>query len=150
MTDRIEKEILIRAPRSRVWRAISDKTEFGTWFEARFAAGPFVAGEKVNGQITTKGYEHVPMNIEIVDVEPESRLSYRWHPYGIDPAVDYSQETPTLVTFTLSDAPEGTRLQLVESGFDLLPPQRRTEALEKNDRGWTAQLHNIERHVASE
>ena len=101
MSDRIEKEILLHSSPARVWRAVSDKSEFGAWFGVRFPPGTFVPGEKVSGNITYPGYEHVVMEIEIVDVEPEQRLSYHWHPYAIDPTVDFSGEEPTLVTFTL-------------------------------------------------
>ena len=148
MTDRIERQLVIHAPRSRVWRAISDKTEFGTWFRVNLPAGTFAPGEKVRGNISHPGYEHLLMNIDIVEVEPERKLSYRWHPYAIDPNVDYSSEEPTLVTFTLEDADGDTRLQIVESGFDRVPPHRRDEAFRMNDEGWAAQLQNIERHVA--
>jgi len=148
MADRIEKQILLRAPRSRVWRAISDKTEFGEWFRVKFPPGTFAAGEKVSGQITYPGYEHLVMDIQLVDVEPERRLSYRWHPYAID-SNDYSGEPTTLVTFTLEEAPEGTLLTIVESGFDQIPLPRRDEAFKMNDSGWTQQTKNIERHVTA-
>jgi uncharacterized protein YndB with AHSA1/START domain len=147
VTDRIEKQILLRAPRSRVWRAIRDKTEFGAWFGVRFPAGAFTAGEKVSGAITSPGYEHVLMDVEIVDVLPERQLSYRWHPYAIDPAVDYSSEPTTLVTFTLEEAEAGTRLTIVESGFDRIPLHRRADAIRMNDRGWAEQMASIDRHV---
>ena len=147
MTDRIEKHVLLRAPRSRVWRAIVDKTEFGQWFGVKFAPGTFASGEKVSGQITYPGYEHLVMEIELVEVTPESRLSYRWHPYDVDPAVDLSAEPTTLVTFTLEEKEGGTLLTIVESGFDQIPLLRRPEAYRMNDGGWTEQLTNIERHV---
>jgi uncharacterized protein YndB with AHSA1/START domain len=147
--DRIEKKITLRAPRARVWRAISDKTEFGAWFGVAFPAGAFKAGEKVSGKITTPGYEHLVMHIDIVEVSPEHRLAYRWHPYDVDPNADVSAEPKTLVTFTLEDAKEGTRLTIVESGFDKVPLHRRTEAMKMNDQGWTEQTKNIERHVTA-
>ena len=148
MTDRIEKQILLRAPRARVWQAIVDKSEFGTWFGVRFAPGTFAAGEKVSGQITYPGYEHLIIGIEVVEVSPERRLSYRWHPYDIDPRVDLSAEPTTLVTFTLEEKAEGTLLTIVESGFDRIPLHRRDEAFRMNDSGWTEQITNIKRHVA--
>ena len=147
--DRIEKEILIRAPRSRVWRALADKSEFGTWFGIRFPAGAFTPGEKVRGQLTYPGYEHVVLEVEIVDVVPDERLSYRWHPYAVERDVDYSGEPTTLVTFTLSDDAGGTRLEVVESGFDRIPLERRAKAFRSNDGGWTQQIHNIDRHVTA-
>lgn len=149
MTDRIEKQITLRAPRSRVWRAVCDKTEFGAWFGVAFPAGTFRAGEKVSGRITYPGYEHLVMDIEVVEVTPEQRLSYRWHPYAIDPNADYSSEPTTLVTFTLEDAGKGTRLTIVESGFDKVPLHRRAEAMRMNDSGWSEQMKNIERHVTA-
>ena len=149
MTDRIEKKIVLGAPRSRVWRAICDKTEFGAWFGVKFPAGTFAPGEKVSGGITYPGYEHLTMDIEVVDVEPERRLSYRWHPYAVDPGADYSSEPMTLVTFTLDDAESGTLLTIVESGFDKVPLHRRAEAFRQNDSGWTEQTKNIERHVTA-
>jgi uncharacterized protein YndB with AHSA1/START domain len=147
MTDRIEKQILLRAPRSRVWRAISDRIEFGKWFGVKFPAGTFAPGETMSGNITHPGYEHLLMNIDVVEVVPEERLSYRWHPYAIDPNVDYSAEPMTLVTFTLEEAEDGTRLTIVESGFDRIPLHRRDEAFRMNEGGWTQQMKNIERHV---
>jgi len=149
MTDRIEKQITLRAPRSRVWRAVFDKTEFGAWFGVAFPAGTFKAGERVSGRITYPGYEHLVMDIEVVEVTPEQRLSYRWHPYAIDPNADYSSEPTTLVTFTLEDAGKDTRLTIVESGFDKVPLHRRAEAMRMNDSGWTEQTKNIERHVTA-
>lgn len=149
MTDRIEKKILLRAPRSRVWRAISDKTEFGTWFRVRLPAGAFQAGERVTGNITYPGYEHLTMDIQVVEVAPERRLAYRWHPYAVDPDTDYSAEPTTLVTFTLDETKEGTMLTIEESGFDQIPLHRRAEAFRMNDGGWAEQITNIERHVTA-
>jgi uncharacterized protein YndB with AHSA1/START domain len=148
MTDRIEKAITIRAPRARVWRALVDRTEFGTWFRVLFPAGTFAAGESVVGQITHPGFEHMTMDIHIVEVVPEEKLSYRWHPYAIEER-DYSAEPMTLVTFTLEDVPEGTRLTVVETGFDQVPLHRRDEAYRMNEMGWAQQTKNIERHVTA-
>jgi uncharacterized protein YndB with AHSA1/START domain len=145
--DRIEKETVLRAPRARVWRALSDPTEFGTWFGVRLQ-GTFEPGARVPGRITIPGYEHVTFEMTIERVEPERLFSYRWHPYAIDPKVDYSKEPTTLVEFELADAPEGTRLKIVESGFERIPAGRRAEAFRMNDGGWTGQLENIRKHVA--
>ena len=148
-TDRIEKTIILKAPRSRVWRAIARAEEFGTWFGVKLD-GEFSPGEKVSGRITIPGYEHVVMEITIERVDPERLFSYRWHPYAIDPKVDYSGEPTTLVEFHLEDAPAGgTKLTVTESGFDRIPLARRAEAFRMNDHGWGAQLRNIERHVAA-
>lgn len=149
MTNQISKQVELRAPLGRVWRAVSDKTEFGAWFGVRFAPGTFVEGETVSGNITYPGYEHLVMDIEIIEVTPERTLAYRWHPYAIDPKVDYSAEPMTLVTFTLEPTETGTLLTIVESGFDAIPLHRRDDAFRMNDSGWAEQLVNIESHVAA-
>ena len=145
-TDRIEKMILLRAPRSRVWRALTNAEEFGTWFGVRLA-GPFTPGKRVRGRVTHKGYEHLTFDITIEQLEPERLFSWRWHPHPIDTSRDYTTEPATLVVFELADAPDGTLLTVVESGFDRIPPDRRAEAYRGNEEGWTAQMANIERHV---
>jgi uncharacterized protein YndB with AHSA1/START domain len=148
-TDRIEREILLKAPRARVWRALSNAEEFGNWFGVNLKGQKFATGQKARGQITIPGYEHVVFEVLLESVEPERLLSMRWHPYAIDPAVDYSQEPTTLIEFRLKDAPGGTLLTLVESGFDQIPPARRLEAFRKNSGGWDQQMKNIEKHVAT-
>ncbi|HEX6084783.1 MAG TPA: SRPBCC family protein, partial [Thermoanaerobaculia bacterium] len=130
-------------------QALFDKGEFGTWFGVRFPAGTFAAGETVRGNITYPGYEHVVMEIEVVEVVAGQRFVYRWHPYAVDPQVDYSSEPTTLVTFSLEDAAEGTLLTVVESGFDAIPAHRRDEAVRMNDGGWAEQMLNVERHVST-
>jgi uncharacterized protein YndB with AHSA1/START domain len=145
-TDRIEKEILLKAPRSRVWRAITDSKEFGAWFQCVFT-DPFRPGARVKGKITYPGYEHLTMDIVIEKMEPERLFSFRWHPGAPDPNVDYSKEPTTLVEFKLEDADGGTRLKLVESGFDAIPIARRAEAFKSNDGGWTEQMTNIEDYL---
>src|SRR5437773_1944548 len=146
-TDRIERQILLRVPRSRVWRALTDPVEFGTWFGVK-VGGTFAPGARVRGQITHKGYEHVTWDITIERMEPERLFSWRWHPYAVEPGVDYSDETPTLVVFELQDVPEGTRLTVVESGFDQVPLARRAQAYRMNEQGWTHQVQAIARYVA--
>ena len=146
-TDRIEKKIVLKAPRSRVWRAITDSTEFGTWFRAR-VDGPFQAGKKARGNITYPGYEHLAFEVEVQRIEPESLFSLRWHPHAVDPKKDYSAEPTTLVEFHLAEVAGGTELTIVESGFDAIPAERRETAWRSNAGGWEEQLTNIERHVA--
>ncbi len=148
-TDRVERSIQIDAPRSRVWRALSDAEEFGNWFGANLKGQAFAPGQRVQGPITIAGYEHILFDVVVDRVEPEKLLSYRWHPYAVDPAVDYSKEQRTLVTFTLKDAGTGTLLTVVEAGFDNVPPGRRLEAFRMNSRGWEGQMRNIQRHVAA-
>jgi uncharacterized protein YndB with AHSA1/START domain len=145
-TDRIEKTIVLRAPRSRVWRAIANAEEFGAWFGVKLE-GAFAPGARVQGRITTPGYEHLTMEITIEQVDPERLFSYRWHPNAIDPGTDYSGEPTTLVEFRLDEVAGGTRLTVIESGFDRIPLERRAEAFRMNDQGWAEQIKNIERHV---
>jgi uncharacterized protein YndB with AHSA1/START domain len=145
--DRIEKHIQLRAPRARVWRALTQASEFGAWFGMKLA-GSIEAGATVHGKLTVAGYEHLTVEMRIERVEPERVFSYRWHPYAIDPKVDYSKEPMTLVEFRLADAAGGTELTLIESGFEHVPAARRAEAFRMNEGGWSAQLKNIERYVS--
>jgi uncharacterized protein YndB with AHSA1/START domain len=147
-SDRIEKRILLKAPLSRVWRAVSDAREFGTWFRVELEE-PFVAGQTVRGNITHPGYEHLRAELFVERILPQTYLSYRWHPAAIEPGVDYSKEPTTLVEFKLAETAEGTELTIVESGFDALPPARRAEAFRLNEGGWSAQCENIRQYVAS-
>jgi uncharacterized protein YndB with AHSA1/START domain len=148
-TDRIEREILLKAPQARVWQALANAEEFGTWFGVNLKGKTFAPGKRVQGQITYPGYEHVVFDVTIERMEPERLLSWRWRPAAVDPSVDYSKEPTTLVVFELTDAPGGTRLRVVESGFDSLPPERRLEAFRMNSGGWDEQMRNIEKHVAT-
>jgi uncharacterized protein YndB with AHSA1/START domain len=147
MHDRIEKRIELKASVSRVWRALTDHREFGEWFRVNLE-GPFVPGQIARGQITHPGYEHLKWEAVVQKIEPERFFSFTWHPYAIDPKIDYSQETPTLVEFRLEKTLTGTLLVLTETGFDKIPSNRRLEAFRMNDGGWAAQMKNIESHVA--
>ena len=147
--DRIEREILLRVPRSRVWQALSNAEEFGHWFGVALEGKTFATGQRVQGQITYPGYEHVVFEVLIEHMEPERLLSWRWHPYAVDPSVDYSTEPTTRVVFELEEVEGGTLLRVVESGFDNLPASRRLEAFRMNSGGWDEQTKNIERHVMS-
>jgi uncharacterized protein YndB with AHSA1/START domain len=145
-TDRIEKKVVLRAPRSRVWRAISDAEQFGEWFRVKLD-GKFVEGKSISGKMLHKGYEDAKFEIEIERIQPETYFSYRWHPYALDAKVDYSKEPTTLVEFRLEDATDGTALTILETGFDGIPLARRAEAFRMNDGGWTSQVRNIENYV---
>ena len=147
MSDRIEKRIELAAPVSRVWRALTDYLEFGQWFGVKLD-GPFRAGQVSRGHITHPGYEHVKWKAVVQKMEPERLFSFTWHPYAIDPKIDYSGETPTLVEFRLEETASGTLLLITESGFDKIPSHRRLDAFRMNDGGWAQQLKNIEKHVA--
>jgi uncharacterized protein YndB with AHSA1/START domain len=147
MKDRIEKRIELKAPVSRVWRALTDYREFGEWFRVKLD-GPFVPGQISCGQITYPGYEHLKWEAVVQSIEPEHLFSFTWHPYAVDPKIDYSNEASTLVEFRLEKITSGTLLLVTESGFDKIPSDRRFEASRRNDGGWTEQMKNIEAYVA--
>ena len=157
-TDRIEKKILIRAPLKRVWRALSDSKEFGTWFGVKFDA-PFTPGAHMRGKIVgtavdaevaklQKRYEHVPFEITIDRIEPERLFSFRWHPNATEPGVDYSKEPTTLIEFTLEEVPKGVMLTVTESGFDQIPLARRAKAFTANEQGWGMVIKLVEKYLA--
>ena len=157
-TDRIEKTVQLRAPLARVWRAISVAKEFGTWFGVEFD-GPFAAGARVTGRIvptkvdvevakSQQPYAGIAFEFTVERVEPMKLISFRWHPFAIDPKVDYSKEPTTLVTFKLEEVAGGTKLVISESGFDRIPLERRAKAFTANDEGWTAQIKLIEKYLA--
>ena len=147
MSNTIEKRIELKAPVSRVWRAITDHREFGEWFKVDLE-GPFVPGQVARGRITHPGYEHVTWQVTVKEMQPEKLFSFTWHPYAIDPNVDYSGEPPTLIEFRLEPMATGTLLVVTESGFGNIPAHRRDEAFRMDEKGWAQQLKNIESHVA--
>jgi uncharacterized protein YndB with AHSA1/START domain len=144
-TDRIEKTILLHAPRSKVWRALTDPAAFSDWFQVSLT-GPFTPGARVTGPVTHPGYTHLTMVITIDQVEHERRFSWRWQPGG-DPDIDPSEAT-TLVVFELEDVPQGTRLTVTESGFDAIPLSRRAKAYRENEEGWAGQMENLRQYLA--
>jgi uncharacterized protein YndB with AHSA1/START domain len=157
-TDSIQKKILLRAPRARVWRALTDSTEFGLWFGMKFN-GPFAPGRVMNGEIVTttvnpeiakaqEPYKGIRFDITIEHMEPQRLFSFRWHPGAVDPKIDYSKEPTTLVEFTLEDAADGILLTVTESGFDKIPLERRAKAFADNEGGWTAVITLIEAYLA--
>ncbi|HEV3157590.1 MAG TPA: SRPBCC family protein [Candidatus Baltobacteraceae bacterium] len=156
-TDRIEKKTLLHAPLARVWRAISDAKEFGSWFGVDFE-GDFVAGSRMIGRIvpttvdaevakSQEPYSGVAFSVHIDRVEPLRLFSFRWHPFAVDSDSDYSNEPMTLVAFELEEIPGGAMLTITESGFDQLPPTRRVKAFTANEQGWSAQTRLIEKYL---
>ena len=145
-TDRIQKTVVLRAPRSKVWRALTDPAQFSQWFGVKVEE-PFTPGHRVRGPVTTPEYAHLMFEITVDRMEPEQLFSWRWQPGGnpdIDPA-----EPETLVIFELEEVGEGTRLTVTESGFDRIPLARRSKAYRENDEGWTAQLESIRQYLAA-
>lgn len=154
---KIEKRVVLRAPLERVWRAISDAEEFGRWFGVRFD-GPFVAGTSVtaaisptvvDGEVAKRQEPHagVRSTWQIVAVEPRRRFAYRWHPFAIDPDVDYDSEPTTLVEFTLREQPDGVLLTITESGFEAIPEARRGPSFDANGEGWAIQTTLVRRYI---
>lgn len=146
--NRIERSVDIAASVSRVWEALADHRQFGEWFGVKLE-GPFTVGKPVRGKITYPGYEHVTFEVVVTALEKPRRLAWTWHPYAIDPAVDYSGEKPTTVEFVLAEVGTGTRVTVVETGFDHLPRHRRPDALRMNTSGWEEQMRNIADYVAA-
>lgn len=145
-TDRIQKTVVLRAPRSKVWRALTDPAQFGQWFGVKVEE-PFTPGRRVRGPVTTQEYAHLMFEITVDRMEPEQLFSWRWQPGG-DPDIDPA-EPETLVIFELEEVAEGTRLTVTESGFDRIPLTRRSKAYRENDEGWTAQLESIRQYLAT-
>lgn len=144
-TDRIEKTVLLHAPRSHVWRAIADAREFGAWFGAKFS-GPFAPGARITWELTYHGHD-LTYELIVEKVEPERLLSYRWHPHAVEPGIDYSDEPMTLVVFELSDVAGGTLVKVTESGFDTIPLARRALAFRMNSNGWAEEVGHLETYV---
>ena len=148
-TDRIEKHMVVRAPRARVWRALTVAEQFGAWFRVKLE-GEFAAGETIRGRLVIPGYEHVTLEMLVERIEPEHYFSYRWHPYAVDPKADYSAEPTTLVEFSLEEQAGDTALTIIESGFDRIPVSRRAEAFRMNDKGWASQSEKLARYVEAQ
>jgi uncharacterized protein YndB with AHSA1/START domain len=155
--DRIEKRIVLKAPVARVWQAVSDARQFGAWFGVEFE-GPFVAGAPARGRLVPtsvdseiasyqEAHRGTPFNITVDRIEPMRLFSFRWHPYAIDPLVDYSAEPMTLIEFELEEAGGATTLTITESGFASIPLERRVQAFPANQRGWEAQIGLIQKYV---
>lgn len=158
VTDRIEKKVLLQSSLERVWRAVSDSAQFGHWFGVRFD-GPFVAGRRLTGRIAPtqvdaevaelqRAYEGKAFDFEVDRIEPMRRIFFRWHPYAVDPAVDYSAEPMTLIVFALEEVADGVLLTISESGFDKIPLERRAKAFTANEGGWSKQTQLIKKYLA--
>lgn len=158
-TDQIEKTVVLRAPRARVWRALTDAKEFGGWFGMKFN-GAFAPGARVQGVTTPttadpgvaklqQQYAGIPFEITIDRIDPERVFAFRWHPHAVEPGVDYSKEPTTLVVFTLEEVDGGIKLTVTESGFDQIPLARRARAFTANEQGWAMVVQLIEKHLAA-
>ena len=159
-TDRIEKRILLRAARARVWNALVDSKAFGAWFGMKFDA-PFQPGARMKGTMTPAAvdadvakmqepFDGMPFEITIDRIEPEKVFSFRWHPHAVDAKHDYTSEPTTLVVFEIAEAAGGIELTVTESGFDRLPAARRATALRANEGGWAMVVQLIGKYLAQQ
>ncbi|HYA65309.1 MAG TPA: SRPBCC family protein [Burkholderiaceae bacterium] len=157
-SDRIEKKVFLRAPCARVWDAISDARRFGAWFGVEFD-GPFVAGARLTGrihptsldpQVAASQAPYAGKSFELVvdRIEPMHRFSFRWHPFAVEPGIDYTKEPMTLVTFELANLRDGTMLRISESGFERIPTARRARSFSANESGWEGQTKLLEKYLA--
>lgn len=146
-SNRIERKILLQASPAQVWAALSEAESFGRWFGVTLADQNFAPGQKARGAITYPGYEHLMLEVQVEQMLPEELFSFRWHPYAVDPAVDYSSEPTTLVQFELEEHGAATLLRVTESGFDGIAADRRLKAFRMNSRGWDEQMGNIENYL---
>ena len=144
--NRIERHIDLKSPPQRVWKALTDHEEFGAWFGVKLE-GPFAVGKTVAGKLTYPGFEHMQWAVDVKAMEPYRLFSFTWHPYAVDPGIDYDREIPTLVEFALEPKGTGTRLVVTETGFDKLPADRRLEAFRMDEEGWIEQMENIAKYV---
>lgn len=159
-TDRIEKKILLHAPLERVWRAISDAKQFGSWFGVAFD-GPFVEGMRLTGKIVPTSVDAAIAKLQephagkafeftVERIEPMRRCSFRWHPFAVEAGIDYSKEPATLIVFELQESAGGVLLTISESGFDSIPASRRDKAYRANEGGWEMQTQLIAKYLASQ
>jgi len=141
----IERDIQIDAPAERVWSLITEAEHIGRWFADSGAEIDLRPG----GALTMRWADYGVAHARIVDVEPHTRFSYRWVPSpsaGVEPTDGNS----TLVEFTLEPEAGGTRLRVVESGFDQLDrsPAGIAEAVEGNTKGWKEELGHLSEYAA--
>ena len=144
--NRIEKVVDLAAPVARVWQAITDHTEFGAWFRVRLD-NPFKVGESTTGQVTYPGYEHMKWVSFTERMDHERLFAFSWHPSDMDPETNYDKDAKVMVEFHLEPTETGTRLTIIESGFQQFPELKRLEVLRSNTEGWDIQAKNIARHV---
>lgn len=148
MSYKIEKQIELNAPITRVWDALTDYRQFGEWFKVILDEN-FIPGQVSKGKLNFPGFDNIAFEITVKKMDQERLFSYTWHPFAINPNIDYSKEEPTLVEFKLEKTATGTRLTVTESGFEKIPSNRRLEAFHMNEEGWAIQMGNIEKYITS-
>lgn len=145
-TNRIDRTIDVNAPPDRVWRALTTAADLATWFHVRIE-GEIAPGSEVWMTSTSPGYEGQRFLVRVTEMTPPRRFAWQWHPGAVDPAIDYSKEPWTTVTFTLEPSGGGTRLSVSETGFNEISVARRAKVFADNSGGWTEVIVWIQQHA---
>ncbi|MGP1393879.1 MAG: SRPBCC family protein [Inquilinaceae bacterium] len=147
MKDQIVRTIDLKAPVERVWKALTDHEEFGSWFRLSLHE-PFELGEVTFGETRYPGHEGLPFWAEVVVMDEPRFFSFVWPmDESIQPDAPDLDQKVTLVEFTLEPTASGSRLTVRESGFEKLPEERRLQAFRDNQGGWDVQTMNIKEFV---
>jgi uncharacterized protein YndB with AHSA1/START domain len=134
----IERETVIAAPVERVWALLTKAEHVGRWFCDDGAEIDLKPG----GAMVLRWTEHGTTHAEVVDVDANRRFSYRW---AAEAETERLDGNSTLVEFTLEPAGDGTRLRVVESGFEELgeSDEQLRKRFEDNSEGWEIQLGRV-------
>jgi len=143
----VERSTLVRAPRSRVWQALTSIQEFSKWFCVKDADGEFTPGARLRMVSTHECGKGEEFFVDVVKMEAPETFSWRWTPGSKQPGEDTSSEPMTLVEFRLKEVEGGTLVTVTESGFDKLSLTRRIRVFEQNDKGWEIQLASLTRYA---
>ena len=150
MTDdalnRIDRTIEVNAPPDQVWRVLTTAKDLSTWFKVS-VEGDIVAGAEIWMTSLNSGHEGTRFLVRIKEMTAPRRFVWEWHPGAVDPAIDYSREPWTTVTFTLEPSGRGTRLSVSETGFNDISLARRAKAYADNSQGWTEVLVWIQKYA---
>jgi uncharacterized protein YndB with AHSA1/START domain len=147
----VNRSTIIRAPRSKVWKALTELDQFCKWFsvarvDPRAQFQPGVTARLISThEGPCKGFEFA---MDVVDIVPETLFAWQWHPGAPIAGEDLSAEPKTRVEFRLEDAEGGTRVTITESGFDALFAHRRASAYQDNEGGWKIQMLALEQYVS--
>jgi len=143
--NRYEREEFLAAPLTRVWAAISEPAKLKEWFaEPTYSMTP--GGEGALRFKFEDGSEGTPP-VQVVAVEPPNRFAFRWRSHSADPAKSVAEQANTLVEITLVEEADGTRIRVIESGFEALPDEVRDTALRENAQGWPEVIGNLATYV---
>lgn len=136
--DRIERVLTLRAPRARVWKAITEPAGLSQWLGNRAEVDL-----RPGGELILEWPEHGIYRCRIVTVEPPHRFAYRWYMTGMNSEEAVETGPSTLVEFSLKEVPEGTMLTLVESGFAAFPADIAAKSYHHSVEGWAIELGEL-------